>query len=1404
MSITPPHKRIEDISFSPISNDVIERKSQVSITNKNLFFAGGKGTISGGLYDTHMGTTDYSILCGTCLGNKKTCPGHFGSYDLQYPIITPTAIKLDIIKNWLNLVCLECGTPIRDISKYKSLKSASVDKNDGKKCPECNKIHPKITKPKKEHTFYKVSYSNDILDSKLLLPKELLNIFNKISDQVAIKLHAVHPRNLIHNSILIPPVTTRANQKGTESGIFIRNDITLNYQTIIKFLTSVKFSPDDSKQVRMLNEAIYNTIIGTSTQPKAVERSLVPGGNQALYRNLSGKTGLVRFGLMGKSSWSTSRTVISGKTSLNPRDVEIPRTFARILQIKEEYRPFNKSRLDIHIKNGKREYPGCTRIIKNGKTFDIELFLANGGVVSQGNIIQRDIVDGDLLFLNRQPSLERNSIGAHRAIVSSETDTFRMNVISCPWYNADFDGDQMMMWIPHSIGSRVEAEILSLVDNWFISGKTAGPIPGMIQDTVVGGAELTSSDVKINKKHMIWILNNINISSIELPQGKDGYFSGKDVITALIKKTGINYTGKPKYFNEGYQSFIYYSDDEKLTKIENGVMMSGIIDKKAVGSGSTGGILHQIAVSRGFSEALDITYNLQQAILNFLYCRGFTVSIGDLYISSNTENILNKIINEKRKKSKILSEKLVNSEIISPIGMTVHEFYEFSQMEVTKVTDEPLQAILPGISKKTNGLFKMIATGSKGTNSNLIHIKGVIGSVVINQRRISEQNGYRRTLPYFPRFCLSPEAYGFISSSYIKGMNAPEFICSGMSGRFDLITKALSTGSTGYRMRKSVMCMQSIITDNFRRCMINDQIIQLLYGEIGVDTRYLEYVRLTTVFLNNEQIESKFSDKSSNDEIKKIIDDRDIFRKMIIKFEDIDFNRPFKDEVMTPVNVSRIINEIIKSRRHSKGKKTKKIDEIFKDINNFTETLPRIFFNIAMSGQMIPDYIKCATFIVQMQLRYELCKKRIKSLLDEFGSNIFEEIKIKIYDRYLKSLVNYGDAVGILAAQATGEPLTQYMLDSHHRSVEGGTNKTGIIRVEEIFGAKSPEKERSPEMLLRIRKNESSELEVQEIAKSIECIIFKIFVKEYNILYESFPIPKFPPTKGDYTWIAQSLHNTPVKPPSDMTEWCFRFSLDISLMVAKSIDIEFIVTKLYEVFKHIYIIHSPENAGENIIRIYIRNDLLPQKKKRKESIFDYMSSLCRQILGTKLRGISNIIAARTYPIIRHNINEKTGVIESAGKIFGIKTIGSNVSGLFNSDKIDVSKISSSSVGETFKIFGIEAARQKIISEILAFMGDSAPLYHHILLFADTMTKTGEVTSIEPKGLAAREPKNILQRVTFAAPIDTLIKASYDKVTSHVYGVSAPLALGQMPKIGSYFNDITTNVDFIKGHILKST
>ena len=75
-----------------------------------------------------------------------------------------------------------------------------------------------------------------------------------------------------------------------------------------------------------------------------------------------------------------------------------------------------------------------------------------------------------------------------------EGKTFRLSLVVCPPYNADFDGDEMNLHVPQSEEARTEAEFLLKVQEHIISPRYGGPIIGGIQDFISVGYMFTRNE----------------------------------------------------------------------------------------------------------------------------------------------------------------------------------------------------------------------------------------------------------------------------------------------------------------------------------------------------------------------------------------------------------------------------------------------------------------------------------------------------------------------------------------------------------------------------------------------------------------------------------------------------------------------------------------------------------------------------------------------------------------------------------------------------------------------------------------------------------------------------------------------------------------------------------------------
>jgi DNA-directed RNA polymerase I subunit RPA1 len=102
------------------------------------------------------------------------------------------------------------------------------------------------------------------------------------------------------------------------------------------------------------------------------------------------------------------------------------------------------------------------------------------------------MTSGDIVLVNRQPSLHRASIMAHKVRVLAATrNTLRLHYANCKAYNADFDGDEMNVHFPQNYQARSEAQFIANVGQQYLVPKDGTPLSGLIQDHVIAGVRLT-------------------------------------------------------------------------------------------------------------------------------------------------------------------------------------------------------------------------------------------------------------------------------------------------------------------------------------------------------------------------------------------------------------------------------------------------------------------------------------------------------------------------------------------------------------------------------------------------------------------------------------------------------------------------------------------------------------------------------------------------------------------------------------------------------------------------------------------------------------------------------------------------------------------------------------------------
>ena len=1333
--------------------------------------------VEGGPYDARMGTSGDLYDCQLCKLSREKCAGHYGYLDVKFPLAMPLFIQP--IVRWLKIVCFNCGSLLIETSKISSTVKKLQKLSELKpfnECRNCGEKQPKIYQSKEDNYSIITEVNGNPIVLNTVKMKEWLSRITLENAKLLGATEKTHPSNFICNSIPIPPVSIRPGIKiNTNQSMYgsINTLVTGLVNTNKSLPDRIEETDPKKSTLQMLFHEMIKSTKGNN------KRSIIVGNkSEGVLDKIPRKEGLIRFNIMGKRTWNIARSTISGNSAMRIDELGIPQLSAKIMQIEEIVQKYNFDAMLRLYNNGSMQYPGSTIIIRKetGQKYLVDN-VNQKYPLEYGDIIYRDIQTGDLAYFNRQPSLERSSVGVHKLVVLNDPNisTLQMNVLSCPWYNADFDGDQMNTWAPSTNMARAEAGILSSVSNWAISTKDSSPIIGQIQDSTIGSLLITRENVRIDQYHALQLFANTNIS-VDLRK-MPKILTGRQIIEIFLKHTPINYSNDTKWFAPIYSNYIEFLESEKKLVIENGKFISGVFDKKSVGSGAKNGIHHKIIRQYGTKKGMESVFNLQQIVLEFLGQIGFTVSANDMFLPKSAVKNIHNSINELLAESKSIDERFIHNELIPPLGVSIKEYYENLQINALRPPDKLMQYIISNIVPETNGLFRMIAAGSKGSNPNLMHILALIGQVTINTKRIGNKLCPGRSLIYSSRFDLDAKSHGFITNPYISGITVSEFVYAMMNGRYDLISKALSTSSTGYINRETIFALQSCIVNYTRSVTMHKRVVQWLYGEDGIDARFMENVKFAIATWNDEKMKSEFDEKSG--ELEEMMNYRNKYRENFLKLHNIDYNYGFKTSCIVSVNIAELLSTI-----KSEGE-DKSLDEKYKLVADYCNELRRVFVNPWIKSEKIHKIFHSATFLVRIQIKTEFRRKKLTNI-NYTRLRILLDV---IQDKYSKSLIQYGEAVGMLAAQAVSEPLTQYMLDSHHRSVKGGTNKSGIIRPKEIFGVREVHQEKSSEMTIRVKERWDDQIWVNKVASTIELVNMKQFIISLNVIYETCIDLTNETFKSDSDWMDESkiyeLENIDENMKQN-NKLCFRYEIDKSSLLHKNIELSQIIISIKINYPNAIIFHSDQNEKNIYIRIFM------PIKKYNETLKE-MEILVKSFEDMVINGISGIISTRVEKANYMRI-QPDGSLKSVDE-YVIKTNGTNLVGVGMHPHVDETTLISNSIGDTLYAYGIEAARHKIISEIRHIVPN--PNDRHIMIYADTMTITGQITSLKANGIKVRESKNSAMRMSFSDPVLVIYQSTLENNQCDLYGIAGPTLLGTVPKIGSLYTEIVMDTDFIQ-------
>uniref|UniRef100_A0A131XL90 DNA-directed RNA polymerase subunit n=1 Tax=Hyalomma excavatum TaxID=257692 RepID=A0A131XL90_9ACAR len=1467
-----PLREVKRVQFGILSPDEIRR---MSVTEGGIrypeIYEGGRPKL-GGLMDPRQGVIDRTSRCQTCAGNMTECPGHFGHIDLAKPVfhcgfLTKT-IKI------LRCVCFYCskllvnpnnpkikeivgktkGQPrkrlahVYDLCKGKNICEGG-DEIDTKLGPDsqvqedtnkkqghggCGRYQPSIRRSGLDLTAEWKHVNEDSQEKKIALTAERVwEILKHVSEEECMILgmdpRYAKPDWMLVTVLPVPPLAVRPAVVMFGSA---RNqdDLTHKLADIVKANNELIRNEQSGAAAHIIAENIKMLQFHVATLvdnempglPRAMQKSGRP--LKSIKQRLKSKEGRIRGNLMGKRVDFSARTVITPDPNLRINEVGVPRSIAQNLTFPEIVTPFNIDKMHDLVRRGNNQYPGAKYIIRdNGERIDLRFHPKASDLHLQcGYRVERHVRDGDIIVFNRQPTLHKMSMMGHKIKVLPWS-TFRMNLSVTTPYNADFDGDEMNLHVPQSLETRAEVEQLAMVPRQIITPQSNKPVMGIVQDTLTAVRKMTKRDIFLEKDQMMTILMFLPIWDGKMPMPAvlkpKPLWTGKQIFSLIIPGN-VNlirtHSTHPDEEDDGPYKWISPGDTKVL--IEHGELISGIVCKKTVGA-SSGSLMHVVFAELGHEVAGAFYGHIQTVVNAWLLLEGHTIGIGDTIADKQTFIDIKNTI-EKAKHDVIdVIEKAHNDELEPSPGNTLRQTFENQVNRILNDARDKTGASAQKSLSEFNNFKAMVVSGAKGSKINISQVIACVGQQNVEGKRIPF--GFRkRTLPHFIKDDYGPESRGFVENSYLAGLTPSEFFFHAMGGREGLIDTAVKTAETGYIQRRLIKAMESVMIayDGTVRNS-NGQVIQLRYGEDGLDGGTVEFQSMPTLKPSNKSFEKKFRFDACNERYLRKVFTEDVVRELMgsataVSELEKEWERLKKDreilrtifptgdsKVVLPCNLQRMLWNAQKIFRVNLRAPT---DLSPLRVVQGVEELVKKLVIVPGEDHLSIQANENATFLFRALLRATLCSKRVA---EEFrlSTESFEWLLGEIETRFHQSQGQPGEMVGALAAQSLGEPATQMTLNTFHYAGVSAKNVTlGVPRLKEIINISK--KPKTPSLTVFLTGAAARDAEkAKDVLCRLEHTTLRKVTANTAIYYD--PDPQNTVIAEDQEFV-NVYYEMPDFDPTRISPWLLRVELDRKRMTDKKLTMEQIAEKINAGFgDDLNCIFNDDNAEKLVLRIRIMNsddgkfqDEEEQVDKMEDDVF-LRCIEANMLSDMTLQGIEAI--TKVYMHLPTTDNKKRIVLTETGEFKAIaewllETDGTSLMRVLSERDVDPVRTYSNDICEIFAVLGIEAVRkavEKEMNHVISFDG-SYVNYRHLALLCDVMTAKGHLMAITRHGIN-RQDTGALMRCSFEETVDVLLDAASHAEVDYLKGVSENIIMGQLARMGTGAFDLMLDAEKCK-------
>ncbi|KAH7655300.1 DNA-directed RNA polymerase protein [Dioscorea alata] len=758
--------------------------------------------------------------CGTA--EHGQCEGHFGYIPLITPIYHPCHITE--LRNILSLICLKCMR----MKKGKVKNSTGKEKISNTSCFYCRDIPPiSITEVKTTdgafclelkvrsksrlregfwHFLDKFGFRYGDTFCRPLLPYEALKILKEVPEETRKRLagKGFFPQEgfilqylpVPPNCLYVPEISDGKSIMSSDISIPLLKRVLNKNELIKRSRSGVPNFESHEVESNDLQSSIaqYMNLRGTTKAPQIAQNKFSVGSDS----ECSGKRWLEKMKTLfiSKGSGFSSRSVICGDPYIAVGEIGLPIEIAKKITFEERVNKYNITRLQQIVDNRL-----CVTYRDGLSTYAISVGSKGHTSLKVGQIINRRIMDGDIVFINRPPSTHKHSLQAFSVFIH-EDNTVKINPLVCAPFGADFDGDCIHIFYPQSLAAKAEVQELFSVDKQLLSSHSGNLNLPLIQDSLLS-LKLMFNRIYLRKstaQQLAMFVSSVLPPPSLLKAHNNGPFWTVTQILQCALPSCFDSSGM-RHLIRNSEILEFDLDRDLLQTVLESILIS-IVDKSP-------------------KDALCFLNHIQPLLMETLSLEGYSLDLRDFDVPMD-------VVKDLEKRAQEISK------VLDQLRWTYNELVDKQVEDHIKIIKLPIVNFIGNSS----ALGQLVDSKSDSSIQKVVEQIGLLGVQISDRGKLYSKGLVEDLFVHFVNKYSADkadhpsEAYGLIKSSFFRGLNPFEELVHSIASREVIVRSSRGLTEPGTLFKNLMAILRDVIVcyDGTVRNICSNSIVQFDYG----------------------------------------------------------------------------------------------------------------------------------------------------------------------------------------------------------------------------------------------------------------------------------------------------------------------------------------------------------------------------------------------------------------------------------------------------------------------------------------------------------------------------------------------------------------------------------------------